>query len=82
MKKRISTFDKNTNRTAAWYNNFCDSLSYHYSSKRRLTISDFDKIHNTALKNYNAKIVRTPGNFPEVVFDTDEDYVMFMLRWS
>jgi hypothetical protein len=35
-----------------------------------------------ALKKYNAHITHNGNIFGELVFDTKEDYVMFVLRWS
>ena len=37
---------------------------------------------NAALKEYNARITNSSHIYGELEFDTEQDYVMFVLRWS
>lgn len=57
-----------------WWQNFWERDPTHYSELSNLRI---------ALAPYNCRYVNEmwPRN-PYIEFDTEEDYVMFVLRWS
>lgn len=57
-----------------WWRNFWDCDPTHYSELNNL---------RKALEPYNCRYVNEmwPRN-PYIEFDTEQDYVMFVLRWS
>ena len=55
-----------------WWRNFWMSDPYKNS--------ELEKV-NAALKKYNAKITNAGSIFGALEFDTEQDYVMFVLRW-
>jgi len=58
----------------AWWQNFWDRNPIHYSELSQL---------QKALKPYNCRYINDmwPGT-PYIEFDKEQDYVMFVLRWS
>ena len=56
-----------------WWRKLWMNDPYHYSQ--------IDAC-NAALKKYNARITNESHLHSHLVFDTEQDYVMFVLRWS
>ena len=56
-----------------WWRKFWMSEPYKHSEYAEV---------NAALKKYNARITNAGSIFGALEFDTEQDYVMFVLRWS
>lgn len=70
-KFRVSKF---TNLSPKWWLNFLQSLP--------LTTNNFHALINETLKEWNAVYLDHSVETPTVVFDTEKDATMFILRWS
>ena len=94
MKKhKIRLFSSHRNDTTEipqWWQNFLDSLEdeYRYAAAPTWStypLNDHWKI-NEKLKPYNARfrttIKRSPYGIRSVTFDSEEDMLLFVLRWS
>jgi hypothetical protein len=60
-----------TNEIPSYWLNFLFSLD--------LSINDWRKESNRSLKQYNAVYVEDPER---LIFDSEQDYMLFVLRWS
>ena len=93
MKQKIRLFSSHRNDTTKipqWWENFLDSLDADYRYAAAPTwasyhLNDHWKI-NEKLKPFNARfrttIKRSPYGIRYVTFDSEEDMLLFVLRWS
>jgi hypothetical protein len=83
MKHKIKLFSSHIDDNhvmPVWWRNFIYHLHLHREDDEEA------KKVNEALKPYNARfrttIKRSPYGIRYVTFDSEEDYVLFILRWS
>lgn len=76
VMKTIFQVSKFTNMSPNWWVNFLQSLP--------LTKSNFafHALINENLKKWNAVYLDKSVRTPTIVFDTEKDATMFILRWS
>lgn len=70
---RVPTTDDHMNLYPWWKNFFFNTIDYNVSIIERI---------DRNLKPYNAKLIRYKDGRHHLEFDKEQDYVMFVLRWS
>lgn len=73
-KKIVVTLGIFTNEIPSYWLNFLSSIDLSIGA-----IGDWREESNRALKQYNAVYVEDPG---KLIFDSEQDYMLFVLRWS
>ena len=69
---RVDIIDDSMSVYPWWENFFFNTIDYKVNTTERI---------NQNLKPYRAKLIKNGIN-PYLEFDTEQDYVMFVLRWS
>ena len=69
-KKIVVTLGIFTNEIPSYWLNFLSNFPF---------IENWREELNRSLKQYNAVYVEDPG---KLIFDSEQDYMIFLLRWS